>query len=204
MTTNINYTEMINHYKNIINSIYMKCDSIEASYWDDEKGNMVYGEEYLNAYGYLQKAEWRLSDISSLKNYYDEVDFHCFGLELLQEVCDRIEHYLNHTQQKHEEIVYTYNKYDDIVNTLFENEYHNKKDFNELFKYYYKLTYFISFKENILSELEFIKSNIKSIEYKVDVQENYGCKNLIEEDLVELKKLTDKIYSKVDDYELNR
>lgn len=192
---NINYPEMINHYKNILKAIFVKCDEIEPCYWDEEKGNMKYGEEYINAYGYLQKADWRISDIITMKDYYSKDNFHCFGLELLQEVRDRIESYLNNTQQKHEKIVYTYNKYDNIVNDLFENKYHNRNDFHDSWKHYHKLKYFISHKESILSELDFIKSNIFSLNHTL--KDGRWCHGLIEDDILKLEKLTDEMIVKV-------
>ena len=73
-----------------------------------------YSEEYLKAYSYLQRADWRLDEVENMKQYYNEEDFKYFGLENLYNVRNRIEHYLKSTKIKFSDSIYEYNKYDEV------------------------------------------------------------------------------------------
>ena len=136
----INYKELCDFYQDIIWKIFNCLNKDSPAVYDKENHNLKYSEEYLHAYGYLQRAEWRLSDTEEMKKYWNEDDFVHFGLENLSNVRSRIEHYLKDTSFKFPECVYEYDKYDDIVKKYYSplryDDYHDER-----FTYYMNLHY---------------------------------------------------------------
>lgn len=111
----IEYKELCDFYGKIIKKIFNCLNNDSPAVYDEENHNFKYSDEYLNAYGYLQRAEWRLWDTEEMESYWNNDDFVHFGLENLCNVRNRIEHYLDDTTFKFPDCVYTYKKYDKIV-----------------------------------------------------------------------------------------
>lgn len=136
----IDYNEICTVYGNIIRNIFRCLNEDTPPIYDKENHNFKYSDEYLNAYGYLQKAEWRLADTEEMKNHWVEEDFVHYGLENLLNVRNRISHYLHDTDFKFPDCVYDYKKYDDVLK-IFCSELRNTKGNEEKFTYYMNLHY---------------------------------------------------------------
>lgn len=109
---NIDYNKLCDFYTSIYNMIFTEIYTFYPNTYD---GMVVkYSEEYLKAYSYLQRADWRLNEVENMKQYYNEEDFKYFGLENLYNVRNRIEHYLKSTKIKFSDSIYEYNKYDEV------------------------------------------------------------------------------------------
>lgn len=166
--SNINYEEIGGYYGKIIDEIFNCLWEDTPPSYDKENCNWTgYSEEYLNAYGYLQKAEWRLNDINEMKKYWDNEDYVHFGLENLHEVRFRIGEYLEHTSFKFQDWVYDYKKYDKIVidkySTLKSERHHG------IFKKYADLMC----KESVIDSIKFVVTK----DFKADIEELLGLIN---------------------------
>jgi len=116
----IDYASISKYYKNIIlyilNNLSYTC-AVEyntGEYIHTDYSKEEYEDEYLNAYGYLQRATWRLSELDEMSDFYDDEDFFYFGMNNLSSARYRIEHYLEDTTWS----IFTdldYHKYDDLV-----------------------------------------------------------------------------------------
>ena len=130
------YDEMCKYYSNIMSKIFEEIEKEQPTeYLDNFKAK--YGEEYLEAYGWLQKAEWRLGEVMSMNKHYDEPEFKHFALENLSNIQHRIDSYLKETDFNFSDEVYDYHQYDDIVAERMEMIH--DPDHHKYWNYYYTL-----------------------------------------------------------------
>lgn len=181
----IDYDKIGLFYINIIYKIY---ETIENEYQTPAPGN-IYSDEYLDAYGILQKAEWGISDIRDLKEYSQEPDFKYFAITNLYEARNRIHKYLEeNTDKKFNEEIQEYTKYDNIleIKTNLEKD----KDYAESYKKYKKIGY-----QN--SEIKHIQQLIDNIKKYTDILKNTLNRERIHyietENLLETIKLLEKV-----------
>ena len=203
----IDYKEIATFYSGIISTIFSTCEKVNPSYWDKNNECMKYGDEYLDAYSYLQKAEWRLSNVYTLKDYYTNTDFKYYGLEQLQEVRHRIEHYFNDPDfdlPDYPESVYEYKKYDHIID--YYNRIRGDESARENWNHYDKLVGLVIRKKSYLSDLRFASDRFNDILMK----ENVTLYDKFDEYLPEgftgevesLKERTDKLLKQMEDIQL--
>ena len=76
----IPFKEMVKYYAKITSAIY---NEIEEVFPTRHEGlcKTVYSEEYKDAYGWLQRADWRLAETEAMKKYYTEPEFKYYGLK---------------------------------------------------------------------------------------------------------------------------
>lgn len=156
------YDEMCEYYRNIMSKIYDEIEKEQPTeYLDNFKAK--YGEEYQEAYSWLQKAGWRLSEVMSMNKHYTEPEFKHFALENLSNIQHRIDSYLNETDFKFSEEVYDYHKYDDIVAERM--ELINDSDHHKYWKYYYELHSREQKIEHFNLERNWIITNLEDLEH---------------------------------------
>ena len=183
----VNYYELVNFYTVIYNTIFNEIDLL---YPNKYEGLIVkYSDEYLKAYGYLQRAGWRLEEVRDMEKYYSEDDFKYFGLENLYDVRNRIEHYLKDTKTEFSDLVYQYDKFDEVF-----SEYKNERLTNEAsekFTYYeIKLVQQRDY-DFILNTLTMLSDDIKHL--KNDIKETKYIKNFDKKKLNKLSKMINEI-----------
>lgn len=187
---NIPFGEMCAYYHEIITNIY---NEIREKYPNKYKDlcRIEYSDEYLQAYGWLQRAGWRLSETTSMSEHYNEPLFKYYGLENLSNVKHRIEGYLESTDFKFTDKVTEYHKYDEILKERF--ELIKDPNFHKYYKYYSKLH---SQEQNIehieldkhwlISQLESFKNTIKESEHIIN-------KDALEETLSSMHKTINEL-----------
>lgn len=187
----IPYWEICIYYSEVIAQIYKEIQKEQPTkYLDDFKAE--YGDEYKEAYGWLQKAGWRLSETVSMKNHYDEPEFKYYGLENLSNVQSRIDGYLNKTSFPFSEEVYDYHKYDDIVAER--KELIKDPDHDRYWDYYYKLhgreqeiDHFDMEKEWILHNMEELETVLEDNSFIVNKTELTNTIKRLKEEISNLK-----------------
>lgn len=145
----VDYKEVCKFYWSIIVKIYDYCR-------DEGK--------YLDAYGYLQKAEWRLDEVEDMWKYYDEPNFKYFALDNFCNVRNRIESYIGSVEDTLPEEVYEFKKYDYI--------YEGFKIGSENLKFVRKYRR-IMYKESKISALKSccskLDANMKNLKYCLEM-----------------------------------
>lgn len=79
----INYQEMCNFYKNIYDEIFSYIEQEFPAIYETKSGKIVFSDEYLKAMGALQRVNWMINDVMSLRKYFKQKSFKYFGLESL-------------------------------------------------------------------------------------------------------------------------
>ena len=175
----IDYKKITDYYYDIILYIlnnlsysrikydYTGEDFTPTNHTEDE-----YEAEYLNAYGYLQRAEWRLSEVDMMSDFYDETDFFYFGLENLSSARHRIQHYLENTEWDIFNDL-NYKQYDDLVMDYYQPIRLGKSGWEEYYevshdkwKYYWKLHSIVQLTKYLREDcVEIINKLTKFVEY---------------------------------------
>lgn len=181
----IPFKEMVKYYSKITSAIY---NEIEEVFPTKHKGlcKTVYSEEYKNAYGWLQRADWRLAETESMRKYYTEPEFKYYGLENLSNVHHRIEGYLKNTEFKFTESVTDYHKYDDIIAERMDMVH--DPDFHKYFNYYLRLHDFEQFHESIGLDKHWLISDLESFERRIQESSFITNKEELNNKLTELKQ----------------
>lgn len=189
----VNYYELVNFYTVIYNTIFNEIDLL---YPNKYEGLIVkYSDEYLKAYGYLQRAGWRLEEVRDMEKYYSEDDFKYFGLENLYDVRNRIEHYLKDTETEFSDLVYQYDKFDEVF-----SEYKNERLTNEASE---KFTYYeiklVQQKDYdfILNTLTMLSDDVKKL--KNEIKESKYVKNIHNKKLNKIKKMIEEVTGDIKD-----
>lgn len=174
----LDYIQISNYYKNIIYTIYETLEKESAA-------PEIYSDEYLEAYGFLQKAEWGLNDINQLKEYIDEPDFKYFAIENLTNARNRIEEYLKTTPSI---TVTDYKKYDVILKL--KEELQDEPVYTESCKKYKR----ISYQDSEIKHIQVYIDNIKNYTKLLKKELTSDRLEYIEtENLLETIKLLEKI-----------
>lgn len=174
----LEYIQISNYYKNIIYTIYETLEKESAA-------PEIYSDEYLEAYGFLQKAEWGLNDITQLKEYIDEADFKYFAIENLTNARNRIEEYLKTTPSI---TVTDYKKYDVILKL--KEELQDEPVYTESCKKYKR----ISYQDSEIKHIQVYIDNIKNYTKLLKKELTSDRLEYIEtENLLETIKLLEKI-----------
>lgn len=185
MFVEIDYKNISNFYSTIILKIFHEL-SKTYSVGDDGE----FDDEFLNAYGYLQKATWRLNDIDEMTDFFNDEGFFYFAMNNLSSARHRIGSYLKDTEWKFEDkIIYDYQKFDDIVMDYFQTIRLNHNLYNENHKwyvYYNDLCDNIALKRYVLDEISDLKRCLDFLEEKVRLQD---VENVDYDKLSELDKL---------------
>ena len=183
----VNYYEMVNFYTGIYNTIF---NEITTQYPNNYEGLVVkYSDEYLKAYSYLQRAGQRLEEVKDMEKYYSEDDFKYFGLENLYNVRNRISNYVNNTYFEFSEIVYQYDKFDEIYKD-FKTE-RLKLEASEKYIYYeHKLLEQTEY-DFIINSLTLLSDDIKHL--KNDIKEIKYIKNFDNKKLNKLSQIVNEI-----------
>ncbi len=184
--TNIDYKEINNFYARIISKIFAEINIKYPATQYTDTGRIVYSEEHLNAYGWLDKAGWRGGDLSLMKRYYNQPDFKYYGLEILHDIKTRISGYLKETNMEFSKQVYTYNKYDQIVDERM--ELIKDPSCHEIFMKYWKLESFEQEYKHMHYLTHSILSDIELFEEELTLIENNGYNEQILEALTTLKE----------------
>ena len=157
---------MVNYYTGIINNIYKEIKAVTPIEWGEELCNVKYPDEYMNAYGWLQRAGWRLADTKVMRNYYDEEEFKYYGIHNLSNVHHRIDEYLKETEFEFSENVTDYRKYEDYVEL--NKELIHDDEFHKWFDYYSKLETLEQDMSYLDSEISWVKSDIEEFKSKLN------------------------------------
>lgn len=187
----VNYYEMVNFYTGIYNTIF---NEITTQYPNNYEGLVVkYSDEYLKAYSYLQRAGQRLEEVKDMEKYYSEDDFKYFGLEHLYNVRNRISNYVNNTYFEFSEIVYQYDKFDEIYKD-FKTE-RLKLEASEKYIYYeHKLLEQTEY-DFIMNSLTLLSDDIKHL--KNDTKEIKYIKNFDNKKLNKLSQIVNEILGEI-------
>lgn len=193
----IDYKKMAEFYGNIINHIFGKIDEIFPSNWDEQEGRFIHSEQYMLAYSYFQKAFWRLGDVNSMKDYYNDEHFEDFGLEHLSDARHRIENYLQSDELTisfdDDEVVQNYTYYDDVIIDYYQPIRINRDVHHDYFMYYQEILYRDSNINNIEFEIEHIKHSIETLKDYVEDSNYLLNKSAIQPIIKELCNQIDKI-----------
>ena len=164
----IPWEDMVKYYGKITTEIY---NEIEEAYPPEQVGlcKTRHSEEYLDAYGWLQKADWRLEETVAMRNHYTEPEFKYYGLENLSDVHHRIEGYLESTEFLFSEAVTDYHKYDDIISER--KNMINNPDFHKYWNYYSKLLSFEQNHKNIELERAWLKEEVDTLKKQIKLSE---------------------------------
>lgn len=193
----IDYEKIARFYQNIIHYIFEEIEKVTPTEWNDKENRFIYSEEYHNAYGYFQKAIWRLGDVFQMKDYYDEENFEDFGLEHLSDARHRIEHYLESDDTKisfaNDEIVQNYTHYDDVIIDYYQPIRLNRNVHHDYFMYYQKILYRDSDISHIQSEIDHLKWNLEMLQDSVNNSDYLLNKSAIQSIIKELNQSLNKI-----------
>ena len=182
------YEKLCDFYGGIYATIFKEID---VFYPNTYEGLTVrYSEEYLKAYGYLQRAGWRLEEVRDMKKYYKDDDFRFFGLENLYNVRNRIEHYLKNTNVEFSDSVYEYDKYDECFEK-FKTE-RLSLEASEKFAFY-------EIKLSQQSEYDYIFNTLTMLSDDVkrtisDIKESKHIKNVHNKKLNKINKIIKELY----------
>lgn len=189
------YEEMVSYYNNIISNIWKE---IEEVYPNEYLGDFryKYSDEWTHAYGYLQRAEWRLSDTYNMKDYYTEENFKYYGMEHLSDVNNRIKHYLEDTDFKFTEKVTDCHKYDNILEERM--ELLHDPEFHKYFNYYEKLNRLNTEKKHITGQINYLKSQIVQLEEELNGTWTLSQHNKYIQNTDELLKIITEIKEKAE------
>lgn len=129
MNLKINYSDMVNYYKDIINDIHNVQSKISNWKWRDEPEPSKEllesaDKDYIDCYASFDRAYYRLIDVIELIEFENESDFKYYALNNIRDAKYRIKHFLEDAQLKYPK--YNLDKYDNIL-----EEYYNKLEFNE-------------------------------------------------------------------------
>ena len=168
MSERIPYGEMVEYYNNIIRSIYREIQEDTPIEYGDDFCEIIYPPEYHEAYGWLQRADWRLDDTAEMKEYYGDDEFKYFGIPNLANVQHRIVSYLEETQFPYTEAVTDCHKYDEYTD-LNKELVKDYDTFQRWFDYYNRLQHrkssqdsFSVQKKTLKQDLEILKDNLDS------------------------------------------
>ena len=157
----IPYKDIVVYYNDILRAIYKEIQEDTPIEYGDGLCNAKYPDEYMNAYGWLQKADWRLGDVEEMENYYECEGFEHFGLENLHDVKTRIQHYLEDTEFQFTEKVTEYHKYDHIVDQRM--QLINEPLHHDYWDYYKKLQYIESDKRSLNYTIKWLKDHANDL-----------------------------------------
>ena len=200
MFIKIDYQGISKYYRGIISYILNNLSYAGLKYNDDvirtNHTREEYEAEYLNAYGYLQRAEWRLSELDLMTDFYNEPDFFYFGLNNLSSARHRIQHYLEDTEWGIFDDL-DYNRYDDLVMDYYQpirlghegfEKYYNES--GDKWDYYYGLLGTAQLKQYLKEDcVEIVNRLNKFMEY-LDT-EDY---NVLKDHINELECLNNKTF----------
>lgn len=184
----IPYQDMVNYYMEIINNIYKEIKVVTPIEWGDGLCEVKYPDEYKNAYGWLQRAEWRLGDTKVMCNYYDEDEFKYFGIHNLSNVRHRIDGYLDETEFEFSEKVTDYRKYDEYVEL--NKELIRDDEFHKWFNYYSRLEHLEQDMSYLDSQIKWVKSDIEDFKRKLDPE---NMSSIFNEYLLNREELLDVV-----------
>ena len=182
----INYSDMVDYYKYIINNIHRVQGKILNYKWNDEPepAEELYenaDKDYMDCYASFDRAYYRLSDVENLIEFENESDFKYYALNNIRDAKYRIKHFLEDTRLEYPK--YDLNKYDTIL-----EDYYNNLDFNEdaCNKYLY-ITYLRSnINYGICSDIDHCYELYSSKNFDDIREENY---QILDEIVVLVKKL---------------
>lgn len=167
---NIDYREIHDYYVDVINRIYNELSSYTDTGEKKENAETI-REEYMNAYGYLQRAGWRLDELDTMMEFKDEENFFWFAMNNLSSARHRIEHYLNNTNWVFKGD-FDYKKYDNIVMDYYQPfrtgdafSYDNSR----WWEHYWIL-------ESKVQTVKYLKEDIRELEGNVGLLEDYVSK----------------------------
>ena len=177
----IDYRKITDYYSNIISYILnnlsytglkYNTEGIHTNHTKEE-----YEAEYLNAYGYLERAEWRLSEVKEMKDFYNEHDFFYFGLENLSSARHRIQHYLEDTDWNIFEDL-DYKQYDELVIDYYQpirltDDEELRQKSSTAWKYYWELNSTAMVKQYLLDDCDEIIKRISEFKEYLD-NEDYN------------------------------
>lgn len=142
-------------------------EAIHTNHTQDE-----YESEYLSAYGYLERAEWRLSEVDVMSDFYSEPDFFYFGMNNLSSARHRIQHYLENTNWTIFDDL-EYQEYDSLVMDYYQpirlgkpgwEKYYNES--HDKWHYYWNLYGTAQLKKYVLEDCIEIRDRLnKFIDY---------------------------------------
>lgn len=161
MTDKIPYTDIAIYYNDILRAIYKEIKEETPIEYGDEACSIKYPDEYMEAYGYLQKADWRLGEVNEMKKYYTCEGFEHYGLENLHDVKSRIKHYLEDTDFQYSQKVTEYHKYDRIVDQRM--QLINEPVHHDYWEYYHKLQHIESDKKNLTYNIKWLKDQATNL-----------------------------------------
>ena len=190
----IPYEEMVDYYGDILSNIYKEIQEVTPIEYGDELCEIKYPKEYHEAYGWLQKAEWRLTDTATLKEYYDEPEFKYYAIHNLKNVQHRIISYLDETNFEYSEKVTDCHKYDEIVDM--NKELINDDEFHKWWDYYYKLKHLKITVDLLDLRVKWIKDNVEYL--KEDVEDEIHEKRIVNVEevmaqILELEKIINNL-----------
>lgn len=163
------YTRIISYILNNLSYSTLKyhSDYIKTNYTEEE-----YEDEYLLAYGYLQRAGWRLSEVDEMIDFYSEPDFFYFGMNNLSSARHRIQHYLEATTWTIFKDL-DYHKYDELVMDYYQPIRLGEDGFEEYYEishekweYYWRL-------HSTAQMKHYVKQDCTEIRDKLDKFINY-------------------------------
>lgn len=175
----IDYKKICDYYSRVISDIYGQLRFYNLD--GEERRNTE--AEYLNAYGYLQRASWRLDELDTMIEFSKEVSFFWFAMENLSSARHRIEHYLEDSEWDFKE-PFKYKEYDDLVLDYyqpFRTDDEHYEEGQKWWKYYWIL-----------------ESKVQLVKYmKEDIDE-------LQNNLIKLEEYISNDYDKVDEDYLNK
>lgn len=167
MTVKIPYKDMVEYYNNILRNIYREIQEDTPIAYGDGFCEVIYPKEYHEAYGWLQKADWRLSDTVELSEYYNEDTFKYFGIHNLSNVQHRIVSYLEETQFPYTSNVTDCHKYDEYTD-LNKELVKDYDTFQRWFDYYKRLQYRKSSQKSFDVKIQELKQDIEILKESLD------------------------------------
>lgn len=178
----IDYKKICEYYRNIIIDIFNQLSFYNLT--GEDKSNTE--TEYLNAYGYLQRASWRLDELDTMLCFSNEVSFFWFAMENLSSARHRIEHYLENTEWEFTE-PFNYKEYDDLVLDYYQpfrtDDAHFDKG-SKWWQFYWDL-------ESKVQLVNYIKEDINALKDNVNILEDYINKDYEDLDEERLDRVCD-------------
>ena len=182
----INYLEMVDYYKNIIDNIRSIQGKIINWKWNGESEPSEEllenaNKDSMDCYASFDRAYYRLCDVMELIEFEDEPDFQAYALENIRGAKYRIKHFLDDAKLEYPK--YDLNQYDDIL-----EDYYDNMDFNEnAYDKYLNITYLRSnINLGICHDIDYCYELYASKHFDDIREENY---RILDEIVVLVKKL---------------